>query len=108
MVKVIIEYNNKGEVAGFCGQGHASYAPHGEDIVCAAISVLLQTTLLGLLEVAGVTARYEKEEGNLTCKLNPEETGNEKAQTLLQTMKLGLLQIEEDHPEYLVIREEEV
>jgi uncharacterized protein YsxB (DUF464 family) len=33
-------------------KGHAGYAPHGQDIVCAAVSAILQTAVLGLESVA--------------------------------------------------------
>ena len=32
--------------------GHANYAPHGQDIVCAGVSAIVQTTLLGLEAIA--------------------------------------------------------
>jgi uncharacterized protein len=32
--------------------GHAGYAEHGKDIVCAAISTIMQTALLGIQAVA--------------------------------------------------------
>jgi uncharacterized protein YsxB (DUF464 family) len=32
--------------------GHANYAPHGQDIVCASISAILQTAVLGLQNLA--------------------------------------------------------
>ncbi|MBO8164222.1 MAG: ribosomal-processing cysteine protease Prp [Brevibacillus sp.] len=32
--------------------GHAEYAEHGKDIVCAAISTIMQTALLGIQAVA--------------------------------------------------------
>lgn len=33
-------------------KGHAGYAPHGQDIVCAAVSAILQTAVLGLESIA--------------------------------------------------------
>lgn len=33
-------------------EGHAEYAEHGKDIVCAAVSVILQTAQLGLMSIA--------------------------------------------------------
>lgn len=33
-------------------KGHAGYAPHGRDIVCAAVSAILQTAVLGLESIA--------------------------------------------------------
>ncbi|AMA72768.1 ribosomal protein [Aneurinibacillus sp. XH2] len=32
--------------------GHANYAEHGKDIVCAAVSAIMQTALLGLQAIA--------------------------------------------------------
>jgi uncharacterized protein YsxB (DUF464 family) len=33
-------------------KGHAGYAPHGQDIVCAAVSAIVQTAVLGLESIA--------------------------------------------------------
>lgn len=33
-------------------KGHAGYAPHGQDIVCAGVSAILQTAVLGLEALA--------------------------------------------------------
>jgi len=33
-------------------EGHADYAEHGSDIVCSAVSAVLQTAQLGLLQIA--------------------------------------------------------
>jgi hypothetical protein len=33
-------------------EGHANYAEHGKDIVCSAISAIVQTTVMGLQAVA--------------------------------------------------------
>lgn len=32
--------------------GHAGYAPYGQDIVCSAISAIVQTAILGLEAIA--------------------------------------------------------
>ena len=40
MIKITITDNQISVI------GHAEYAPHGQDIVCAAVSNLLQTFLL--------------------------------------------------------------
>lgn len=41
-------------------EGHANYADHGEDIVCAAVSAILYTAQLGLVEVADNYPEYIK------------------------------------------------
>jgi hypothetical protein len=47
--------------------GHANAAPHGQDIVCAAVSAILQTAALGLEAIAlqypdYVQVRYDSAE----------------------------------------------
>ncbi|QHZ55806.1 ribosomal-processing cysteine protease Prp [Brevibacillus sp. NSP2.1] len=49
--------------------GHAGYAEHGKDIVCAAISTIMQTALLGIQAVAQqypeyVSLEIQSEEGD--------------------------------------------
>lgn len=45
----MIEVNRSG--SGLTIQGHAGYAPAGQDIVCAAVSVLVQTLCASLKEL---------------------------------------------------------
>ena len=60
---------------GFTVSGHAGYAPHGQDIVCAAVSTLLQGFLLSIEELTAdelntdIGAGYALiEYGNLSAK----------------------------------------
>jgi uncharacterized protein YsxB (DUF464 family) len=40
--------------------GHAEYAEKGKDIVCSAVSAILQTAQLGLMQVAKQYPQYVK------------------------------------------------
>ena len=42
-------------------RGHSGYADYGQDVVCAAVSAITQTALLGLIHYAG-NVRYERDE----------------------------------------------
>ena len=44
MIRVTVEKSNDTYVS-FRSKGHAGYAPAGEDIVCAAVSALIITTV---------------------------------------------------------------
>jgi uncharacterized protein YsxB (DUF464 family) len=50
MIKISVAMNSGDMVIDV--KGHAGYAPHGHDIVCAAVSAILQTAVLGLESVA--------------------------------------------------------
>ena len=45
MIHVVIYQNEKEECTGFQTEGHAEYADPGQDIVCAAASVLIINTM---------------------------------------------------------------
>ena len=47
-IKVIV----KGGETHISITGHAGYAPHGQDIVCSAVSAISHTAVLGLSAIA--------------------------------------------------------
>lgn len=103
MVKIEVHTDTVGRIYRFAAEGHSGFAPHGEDIVCAAISVLLQTAILGLKEVATVTPQTLVADGRLDCLLSPEQAGNESVDAILQTMLLGLQAIEMEYSDYVSV-----
>ncbi len=128
MIKVQFHIGKDGKIRGFQVKGHAGYADHGRDIVCAAVSALAQTAVLGLTKVAGLTAKVDSREGFLECLLDepaasapsvPQPAGSDPeararandraraedlAQTILQTLILGLTDIQKDYSQYLSIK----
>lgn len=108
MVTVTIRRNAAGEIVAFRGDGHAGHAPRGSDVVCAAVSVLLQTVVLGLTERIGLPVGLSIEGGVLDCRLppSPDESRMRQAQVLLDTMVLGLRGIVESYPKHVSVHEE--
>lgn len=104
MIQIRIEREG-GKIRRVFGDGHSLYGPKGKDIVCAGVSAILQTALLGLeahLPKSRLFAR--REDGMLDIKigrLNMEEEA--KASAILETMLLGLKCIEGEHPGYIKI-----
>jgi len=98
--------SKKGIIRGYIIEGHACMANPGYDLVCASVSVLAQTALLGLDAYLSKDLTWKiKEEGYMECwlpdGLSDEEM--EKAQVILNTMELGLLSIEESYGQYLKV-----
>ena len=91
-----------GALVGYRARGHTGFAAAGEDIVCAAISALTQTTLNGLQNVlkAPVAAEIDDQSALLEAKMTPEanEKQLEQAQILLETLLQGLQAIERSYP----------
>jgi len=102
MVTVELFLTEDGFIRAFQVEGHAGAAPYGEDIVCASISVLSQTAVVGLNYFLSQAPEVRIEEGLLRCtlpeKLNPRE--KEQAQVILKTMELGLKALEPNYGKY--------
>ena len=80
--------------------GHAEYAEYGKDIVCAGVSALVETAVLGLENVVGVKPLVNKKQGFFILKLPDSMTEEESknAAIILETIFLGLEDIANSYP----------
>ena len=85
------------DIEGFQISGHAGYAPHGQDIVCAGVSSLTQTALLGLMEYLHREVVYDVASGKLLVELKG--SPDDLTEAILQSMLLGLIEIQKLSPE---------
>ncbi len=104
MTHVDVKRNVEGQIVECHFQGHAGVAPYGEDIVCAAISMLSQTSILGLHEVAQQAMEYQMEDGELHILLS--EPINESGQAILETMLLGIKNVADQYSDFVRVSEQ--
>ncbi len=98
MISVKIYKTEDNNIRGFKCLGHAGYAEHGEDIVCAAVSMLVINTLNSLEKFVPedkFTVNTDEEQGLIECLFN--DKPSEKAKLLLDSMLLGLKSVEENY-----------
>ena len=97
MTHVSIIKTRSGFYKGFNCIGHSGYAEAGEDIVCAAISVLVINTINSLDQLAGEKFKLvtNEEEGLIDCRF--EKAINDKSVLLLDSMVLGLQEIKKQY-----------
>ncbi|NLK44289.1 MAG: ribosomal-processing cysteine protease Prp [Tissierellia bacterium] len=108
MIVVKFYRDNKNYIKKYTVEGHANFADYGKDIVCAAVSVLAQTTLLSLVEVCGLkeeSLKYEIDDNrgflNVELPIDIENTVLDRTQIVLETFFLGIKSIIESYPEYV-------
>ena len=109
-------YRDKNKlIVGYTIKGHANYDTYGKDIVCAAMSILSQTTLLSLVEVCDIDERSIKysineKTGFLDVRLsnNIDSIKLDKAQILFKSLIVGINSIIESYPEYVSLKNGEV
>ena len=114
MTTIIIRRDNETTYRGFICMGHAEYAKKRlfgkePDILCAAISTLVISTMNSLEELAGekLTVVSNEETGFIKCDF--EDSLNEKSILLMDAMVLGLKDISKTYGrKYLQVKFEEV
>ncbi|MFC6207994.1 ribosomal-processing cysteine protease Prp [Levilactobacillus tongjiangensis] len=90
--------------------GHADSGEYGQDIVCAAVSVLTITTVNALQRIAEIPIEVDnrdQEGGYLEVHLPPklEATTELKGQTLLQSFADGLRDVATNYADYIQFAE---
>lgn len=88
---VITIVRTEGLIGAFTVTGHANTAPHGQDIVCAAVSALSQAAVMGLERHLGRKVDVTVQPGYLSCRLA--EAPDERTEAILATMLIGLREI---------------
>ena len=110
MIRVFVRYGQDGLIGEFAVKGHAGYEEAGRDIVCAAVSAVAQTAVIGLTDVVGIRPETVQKDGLLHCILPDKMSEKEQAMagTVLRTMLAGLRSIKYGYPDLLSIEEREV
>lgn len=106
MIKITINRNETGLIQSFTMSGHALFANHGLDIVCAGASAVSFGAINAVHELTGIIPEIEQgEEGFLNCRLpdHISESDQEKIQLLLEGMVISLQTIEEQYGEHIKI-----
>lgn len=80
--------------------GHSGYAPLGQDIVCAAVSVLTQNLINSIEELTDDKISYDIKPGRADIYYrNP----SEKTKTLIDSFFIGCAAIADAYPEHVNI-----
>ena len=109
MTRVTIYKNSKNECVGFQALGHAGYADEGEDIVCAAISILTINTMNAIETFTNATTSLIQDEEQAKIEFKVTNSTRETA-LLLNAMVLGLETVAKDknYADYIDLKFEEV
>jgi uncharacterized protein YsxB (DUF464 family) len=110
MIKILILRDDLGNIRRLKVSGHSGYDEIGRDIICSAVSAIVQTTVIGLSNVVGIKPLYHQESGLADLRI-PDGLSQEKideANIVLETGLLGLKSIEAGYSEYVDIRERKV
>ena len=97
MIEVIIYRTKNHEYIGFDVEGHAGYGVSGDDIVCAAVSILVINTINSIegFTTDKTSLVHCNERGLINFRF--EDKASHDAHLLVQSMICGLQNVEEEY-----------
>lgn len=103
-IDLFLKGNN---LIGIESRGHSGFAEKGSDVVCAAVSALMQALVLGLSEVAGLkSAVYHVNDRVPIIRVTWPESECATIALLTKTISESLKIIARDNPKYVKIYSE--
>ena len=110
MVQVTVYRDEKKECVGFQAKGHAGYSEEGQDIVCAAVSVLIINTMNAIEIYADDETSLVSDDMDGLINFMIKGKPSKEAALLLKTMVLGLRDMadDENYAEYIQLTFKEV
>lgn len=109
MINVIV-IKEKQTIKTIEATGHSGYAEEGSDIVCSAVSSLLETLANGLTEVVKAEAKVIVDENIPHLSVTLTEKDQEKckmAQVLMQSTLLGIKGVADGFKKFIKIKEKQ-
>ena len=109
MINVIV-IKQKQTIKTIEATGHSGYAEEGSDIVCSAVSTLLETLANGLTEIVKAKVNIVVDENipHLSVTLNEENDEKCKyAQVLMESTLLGIKSVAQEFSKFIKIKEKQ-
>ena len=96
-------------VTGFSVSGHTGLADSGEDVLCAAVTSAVRLTECAVNDVLGLEAavKVNERDASISLKLprNLEGEADGVCQTLLTSLMVYFVQLQEEYPEHIIVME---
>lgn len=104
---ISVSFSASGECIGVSAMGHANTAPHGQDIVCAAVSALL-CTLAAVLEEAEergklISLDVKLGHGDVEILCKPKAPYGKEVTAWFEFTERGIAILAEQYPESIVL-----
>ena len=105
MIQAIVSKDSHNNYKSFSCKGHADYDQSGKDIICSAVSMITINTINSIEQFTDCKFKGEMSNGNLFWEFIEEP--DDKTVLLMDSLVLGLNQLQEENSNYikLVIKE---
>jgi uncharacterized protein len=93
--------DSRNRLSSVFAKGHAEAGDYGEDIVCAAVSGIVQAARLGLEVYAGVALEVRQQPGDFWMRWPEDRRDDEAVRAIVATAELSIEQIADQYPEHV-------
>jgi len=102
MIKIIINEQQSGRISSFEMNGHADFAEHGKDLVCAGASAVSFGAVNAVIALTGITPDIRQGSDGGYLKVNfPVTEKDEEIQLIVKAMIVSLQTIEQDYGQHI-------
>lgn len=99
MIRAKVVLDKEGRILGFDAAGHSGSAPRGEDIVCAAFTVLARTAYRALEALPGIELEgAAPEPGSLSFLVHRPAANAERAAGIADSLVIGMSDLAREYP----------
>ena len=104
MISVTVTRDKERRIRRITLSGHSGYAVSGEDVVCAAVSAIAQTALLGLMHYCD-EVEYDRDDKRGYLSVVVPEKSDEVGQGIVETAVIGLKDIASGYGTFVKVEE---
>jgi len=101
VLEVTFFRDKRGQFRALSARGHTDFAEHGEDIVCAAVSAILQAARLGLERHAAIALAATQSPGELELGWSAADADLESVRAIVATAEMAIQEIARRYPEHV-------
>jgi len=101
LVDVKFTRDSRGRLSSVFATGHAEFGAFPNDVVCAAVSAILQAAYAGLEDVARLRFDGKRVEGELTIRIPEAARDRQDVAAIVATAEVSLEQLARQYPEHV-------
>ena len=101
MVEVRFTRDSRGRLSSLFATGHAEFGAFPDDVVCAAVSAILQATYAGLQDVARLEFDGRRASGKLSIPIPEAARERQDVSAIVATAAISLEQLARQYPDHV-------
>jgi uncharacterized protein YsxB (DUF464 family) len=101
LVEVVFTRDSRRRLSSVFATGHAEFGAFPNDVVCAAVSAILQAAYAGLEDVAGIPLDGRRDAGELSMRIPAEARERVDVAAIVRTAEISLEQLARQYPDHV-------